>query len=79
MDPLYNSGSFARDLIAGELYDIGFDKPETHVIEKSGRFYYAFYAREYSGPVRLRGLAKGAIGCAIIFTVASSEKCRRAQ
>ena len=29
------------------------------MIEKSGRFYYAFYAREFSGPVRLRGLAKG--------------------
>jgi alpha-galactosidase len=43
----------------GELYDIGFDKPETHVIEKAGRFYYAFYARDFSGPVPLRGLTGG--------------------
>jgi alpha-galactosidase len=40
-------------------YDIGFDKPETHVIEKDGRFYYAFYARDFSGPVPLRGLNGG--------------------
>jgi len=38
------------------LYDIGFDKPETHVVEKSGRLYYAFYAAEFSGQVPLRGL-----------------------
>ncbi len=43
----------------GELYDIGFDKPETHVIEKAGRFYYAFYGRNFSGPVPLRGLKAG--------------------
>jgi alpha-galactosidase len=41
----------------GELYDIGFDKPETHVVEKAGRFYYGFYAREFRGSVPLRGLS----------------------
>jgi len=40
----------------GELYDIGFDKPETHVVEKSGRLYYAFYAPRFAGSVQLRGL-----------------------
>jgi len=29
------------------------------VVEKDGRFYYAFYGRDFSGPVPLRGL-KGA-------------------
>jgi alpha-galactosidase len=43
----------------GELYDIGFDKPETHVVQKAGRFYYALYARTFSGSVPLRGLAAG--------------------
>ena len=43
----------------GELYDIGFDKPETHVIEKSGRLYYALYARNWNGTVNIRGLAAG--------------------
>jgi alpha-galactosidase len=40
----------------GELYDIGFDRPEAHAIAKEGRLYYAFYAPEYSGTVELRGL-----------------------
>jgi alpha-galactosidase len=40
----------------GELYDIGFDKPETHVVERAGRLYYGFYAREFRGSVPLRGL-----------------------
>ena len=40
----------------GELYDIGFDEPETHAIEKSDRLYYAFFADRWSGAVTLRGL-----------------------
>jgi alpha-galactosidase len=54
---LYNELQLPRASYRGALYDIGFDKPETHVIEKDGRFYYAFYAREFSGPVPLRGLS----------------------
>ena len=39
------------------LYDLGFDKPEGHVITKDGNMYYAFYADEWNGePVELRGL-----------------------
>jgi alpha-galactosidase len=43
----------------GGLYDIGFDKPEGHVITKDGRYYYAFYADRWDGPVELRGLGEG--------------------
>ncbi|MGA8708874.1 MAG: glycoside hydrolase family 36 protein [Steroidobacteraceae bacterium] len=53
---LYNERQLPRGIYRGELYDIGFDRPETHVIEKDGRFYYAFYAHEFSGAVPLRGL-----------------------
>jgi alpha-galactosidase len=53
---LYNEHLLPLGTYRGELYDIGFDKPETHVIEKAGRFYYAFYARDFTGPVPLRGL-----------------------
>jgi alpha-galactosidase len=53
---LYNEHQLPLGTYRGELYDIGFDKPETHVIEKAGRFYYAFYGRNFSGPVPLRGL-----------------------
>jgi len=56
---LYNERRLAQGTYRGELYDIGFDKPETHVVEKSGRFYYAFYERDFTGAVPLRGLAPG--------------------
>lgn len=52
----YNERQLPRGTYRGELYDIGFDKPETHAIEKDGHFYYAFYARQFNGPVTLRGL-----------------------
>ncbi|WP_290534575.1 glycoside hydrolase family 36 protein [Alistipes sp.] len=42
------------------LYDIGFDKPEGHVIRREGALYYAFYADRWEGePVELRGLDPG--------------------
>jgi alpha-galactosidase len=56
---LYNEKQLPLGSYRGELYDIGFDKPEAHVIEKAGRFYYAFYAREFRGEVPLRGLGAG--------------------
>ena len=43
----------------GALYDIGFDKPETHVIAKGETLYYAFYAKTFTGTVELRGLKPG--------------------
>ncbi|HYX74394.1 MAG TPA: glycoside hydrolase family 36 protein [Steroidobacteraceae bacterium] len=56
---LYNERMLPKGTYRGELYDIGFDKPETHVVEAAGRLYYALYARTWSGPVSLRGLTKG--------------------
>lgn len=43
----------------GRLYDIGYDRPEAHAIEKDGRLYYAFYADSFDGKVELRGLKEG--------------------
>ncbi|GGD47456.1 glycoside hydrolase family 36 protein [Pseudoxanthomonas indica] len=43
----------------GDLYDIGFDKPETHAISKDGAMYYTFYADDWNGALTLRGLGKG--------------------
>ena len=40
----------------GQLYDIGFDVPETHVIRKDKTMYYAFFAKRWKGSVELRGL-----------------------
>jgi len=42
------------------LYDLAYDKPETHVIRKEQKLYFAFYAehhdQEYQGKVSLYGL-----------------------
>lgn len=42
------------------LYDLGFETPEAHVIRKGETLYYAFYTpgleQSFSGPIRLRGL-----------------------
>ncbi len=43
----------------GSLYDIGFDKPETHCVRKNGVMYYAFFAPEWNGEVEFRGLGAG--------------------
>ena len=40
----------------GELYDLGFDRPEAHAIRKDGKMFYAFYADSFNGSVELRGL-----------------------
>jgi alpha-galactosidase len=40
----------------GQLYDIGFDAPETHAIRKDKTMYYAFFAKQWKGSVELRGL-----------------------
>lgn len=53
---LYDEKMLSKEKYLGSLYDIGYDKPETHVIEKEGNLYYAFYADEFKGPVSLRGL-----------------------
>jgi alpha-galactosidase len=53
---LYNERLLPKGNYRGELYDIGFDRPEAHAVEKSGRMYYAFYAKSWQGPVTLRGL-----------------------
>jgi alpha-galactosidase len=56
---LYNEHRLPEGRYRGELYDVGFDKPEAHVVEKSGRLYYAFYAARWDGPLQLRGLGPG--------------------
>ncbi len=53
---IYQQWMLPKGRYLGELYDIGFDKPETHVIEKDGRLHFAFYADTWDGEVKLRGL-----------------------
>jgi alpha-galactosidase len=52
-DKMISTGTYLN------LYDIAYDKPETHVLSKNGKMYYAFYANEWNGePIELRGLEK---------------------
>jgi alpha-galactosidase len=48
----------AKGIYRGELYDIGFDRPETHAIQSGGTMYYAMFAPSYDGLVEFRGLEK---------------------
>lgn len=43
----------------GNLYDIGYDYPETHCIQKDDAIYYAFYNSSFKGTIKLRGLNAG--------------------
>ncbi len=56
---IYRTTQLPKGEYLGKLYDIGYDRPETHAIRKDDRMYYAFYADSYSGPVELRGLSEG--------------------
>ncbi|MCB0286580.1 MAG: alpha-galactosidase [Calditrichaeota bacterium] len=56
---VYNEKMLPTGIYRGELYDIGYDRPETHAIAKNGSMFYAFYAENFDGTVELRGLEKG--------------------
>jgi alpha-galactosidase len=68
---LYNEKMLPTGTYLGGLYDIGFDKPEGHVIAKDKKLYYAFYAPRWTGPIALRGLGDGAYTLNNMFTGAS--------
>ncbi len=53
---IYRDKMLSRGQYLGQLYDIGFDSPETHVIRKDKTMYYAFFAKQWKGSVELRGL-----------------------
>jgi alpha-galactosidase len=57
---IYKDKMLSRGEYLGDLYDIGFDRPEAHVIRKNRELYYAFFARQWRGPIELRGLEDGA-------------------
>lgn len=50
-DKMLSSGEYI-----GNLYSLGFDVPECHVIRKSNKMYYSFYADSFRGEVILKGL-----------------------
>jgi len=53
---IYHDKMLSRGQYLGQLYDIGFDVPETHVIRREQTMYYAFFAKHWKGSLELRGL-----------------------
>ncbi|MFT4153705.1 glycoside hydrolase family 36 protein [Parafilimonas sp.] len=53
---IYNDKMLSKGAFRGELYDIGYDKPETYCIQKSDTMYYSFYNAAFDGKIELRGL-----------------------
>ncbi|MFB0516193.1 MAG: glycoside hydrolase family 36 protein, partial [Candidatus Neomarinimicrobiota bacterium] len=53
---IYREKMLSQGTYRGELYDLGFDRPEAHAILKGNNMYYAFYASTWDGEVELRGL-----------------------
>jgi alpha-galactosidase len=52
---LYNNKMLSKGRYLN-LYDVAYDKPETHVILKNDTLYYAFYADLWKGAIELRGM-----------------------
>jgi len=55
---IYKAHMLSKGEYLGGLYDIGYDVPETHVIRKSDTLFYAFYAKNWSGPLQIKGLSE---------------------
>lgn len=55
---IYKENMLSNGIYRGDLYDIGYDRPETHVIRKGDTMYYSFYDSSFTGSVELRGLEK---------------------
>ncbi len=53
---IYRQKMLSEGEYQGDLYDIGFDRPEAHAIRKGRSIYYAFFAPRFSGVLELRGL-----------------------
>lgn len=53
---IYAQKQLSEGIYRGELYDIGYDYPETHCIQKGDTMYYALYNPHFKGSVELRGL-----------------------
>ena len=53
---IYKENYLSKAEYKGELYDIGYDKPETHAIQKRDAMFFAFYAAKWDGEIELRGL-----------------------
>ncbi len=56
---IYQDKMLPKGVYLGSVYDIGFDRPEAHVIQKDSKLYFAFYAEQWDGSIDLKGLGNG--------------------
>ena len=56
---LYSREMQSSGKLLGGLYDVGFDRPETYVIDKGRTRYYSLFADSYEGEFTFRGLPRG--------------------
>lgn len=56
---LYNEKMLSTGEYVSGLYDIGYSRPEAHVIRKDGTLHYAFYAPSFDGEIVVKGLEAG--------------------
>ena len=56
---IYKEHMLSKGEYLGDLYDIGYDLPETHVIRKADSLFYSFFADDWKGTIILRGLGNG--------------------
>jgi alpha-galactosidase len=54
---LYQEKRLSEGEYLGDVYDIGFDRPEAHLVRKGDALYYAFFADRFRGTIELRGLS----------------------
>jgi alpha-galactosidase len=54
---IYSRNMLSQGEYLGDLYDIGFDKPETHAIRKGDNLNFSFFAKKWNGPLEFRGLS----------------------
>jgi alpha-galactosidase len=55
---IYKAHMLSKGEYLGGLYDIGYDVPEAHVIRKADTLFYAFYAHQWHGELKLKGLTQ---------------------
>ena len=53
---IYNDKMLSKGIYRGDLYDLGYDYPETHCIQKDDAFCFAFFNPDFNGTIELRGL-----------------------
>jgi alpha-galactosidase len=58
---IYRDKMLSKGTYLGDLYDIGYDIPETHCIRQGDTLYYAFFNPHFHGNVDLRGLIPGKV------------------